>query len=38
MSPQTCTRRPVIGDGGRSWVIIAALPRRNANGDTNIRA
>src|SRR5262249_32010482 len=38
MSPQAGTVIPVIGDGLRSWAIMAAPPRRNAKGDPSIRA
>ena len=38
MSPQAWTRRPVFGVIDKSRAIIAAAPRRNANGDASMRA
>ena len=37
-SPQACTRMPLIGVDARSFAITAAAPRKNANGDSAIRA
>ena len=38
MSPQACTMAPVAGVGARSAAMTAAEPRRNAKGDSSMRA
>ena len=37
-SPQACTHSPVVGVSARSAAMIAAAPRKNANGEARIRS